>query len=263
MKKYWALVRVHLNNYVVYRLNFLILRIRGLIPLIIIYFLWQSIYKEKATIGQYSLSAMITYIFVSRIFSELVSSTTIDNLGTMIMNGDLINYILKPMAVIRSFFVVDIFDKALNFTFSFLEIGFLILILHPHLFFQKNPYIYLFLFLFLTFSIFISFFVYFMISSAAFWTNQIWALRFSYITISTLLAGGLFPLDILPKTIYKIFLFTPFPYLYFIPAKIYLEGKIDNLNIVLPSLLFWIISLYFLSAFVWKKGLKNYSYYGR
>jgi len=263
MGKYWEIVRIHLNDYIVYRVNFFILRIRGLIPFFIIYFLWQSIYANRSTIEAYNFSLMITYVFVSKVLLEIASSTTINNLGAMILNGDLINYILKPISIIKSFFVIDLADKILNFGFSLIEIGFLILILRPHLFLQKNPNAYFLLLFFLIFSILISFFIYFMISSAAFWTNQIWALRFSYMTISTLFAGGLFPLDLLPKAIYKIFLLTPFPYLYFIPTKIYLEGRINNLNIILPSLFFWTISLYLLSMFIWKKGLKNYTYYGR
>ncbi len=262
MKKYLSLIKVHLHNYFVYRVNFLILRFRGLISFFIVYFLWQSVYTYKSTIGSYSLGMMMTYIFVSKILSEIVASTSVDTLGAMILNGDLINYMLKPLSVFKALFFIDIFDKVINFSFAMLEVGLFILIFHPNLFLQMDFNAYFLILVFLVGGVLISFFIYFMISCAGFWTNQIWALRFAYITVSTLFAGGLFPLDLLPQPIYKLILLTPFPYLYFLPARIYF-GKVQDIKILFLIMFFWVGVMFWLAYKVWRRGLKSYVYYGR
>ena len=97
----------------------------------------------------------------------------------------------------------------------------------------------------------------------AFWTAEVWAPRFIYFILVFVLAGNYFPLDIMPKGLYDFLLWTPFPYFIFLPAKIYLHGVDGNTwNIFLIGIA-WIFLTYFIARTLWKKGMKEFSFYGR
>ena len=109
----------------------------------------------------------------------------------------------------------------------------------------------------------IHFFLSFMLSLLAFWTTEVWAPRFIFWTLITMLAGAYFPLDILPKPIYYLLLLTPFPYLTFLPAKIYLTGLTVELFIPFTLGGVWMVILYLCAKKIWRKGLREFSFYGR
>jgi len=99
-----------------------------------------------------------------------------------------------------------------------------------------------------------------MLSFIGFWSKETWAPRFLFFIIVSFLSGMYFPLDIVPRAIYNILILTPFPYLLFIPLKIYL-GQVD-LNFILRGLLLSLFWIYLLNIFMknlWNKGLKIYT----
>jgi ABC-2 type transport system permease protein len=99
-----------------------------------------------------------------------------------------------------------------------------------------------------------------------FWLPEgAWGLQFLVIVVATeFLAGGLFPLDILPAGIQKALSFTPFPYLIFFPIQVYL-GKISPPEIVRGLVIgfSWAATLYVLMRTIWQKGLRVYQSHGR
>jgi ABC-2 type transport system permease protein len=109
----------------------------------------------------------------------------------------------------------------------------------------------------------ISYFIFFSLSSIAFWTPEIWAPRFVFFVLISGLAGGYYPLDIFPKAIYYALLFSPFPYLVYLPAKIYIEGISLSLLPLFTGALFWAMLSIILARAIWRKGLAEYSFFGR
>jgi ABC-2 type transport system permease protein len=103
-------------------------------------------------------------------------------------------------------------------------------------------------------------------SLATFWIPEIaWGAQFLVgVIVAEFLSGAAFPIDIFPNIIYQILRFTPFPYLIFIPIKIYL----GNFNYVFTfqSLFIgfiWSLILIKFSSVAWKRGLKIYEGVGR
>jgi len=102
-------------------------------------------------------------------------------------------------------------------------------------------------------------------SYATFWTpGNTWGLWFVFIVVQELLAGVLFPLDVLPKYLYDLVMLTPFPYLLYFPANLYL-GKIPGTDVFqgLIVSLFWVVCLYILTIKIWQKGLRTYQAEGK
>jgi ABC-2 type transport system permease protein len=103
-------------------------------------------------------------------------------------------------------------------------------------------------------------------SFISFWVPELaWGAQFLMIVvIIEFMSGSYFPLDVFPPIVFQILRFTPFPYLVFIPIKIYL-GNFDS-SLVVQSLIIglaWSLILWKIVNYVWKKGLMAYEGVGR
>lgn len=239
-------------------------RLRNLLQLITVYFLWLSIIPNKQNFLGYSQQTMLTYVLATSIISAVVFSSLIGQVGDEINTGNLSNFLLRPINYFFYWFSKDTGDKIMNLFFSIIELIVIVIFLHPPLFFQTNLLFILLAILGILEAILMHFFINFLLGFIAFWSSEVWAPRFLFFTVYSFFSGGLFPLDILPKPLFTIFSFLPFTYLQYFPIKIYL-GEISISQIFAGFLiaLIWLFGLLFLTKYAWKKGLIEYSAQGR
>jgi len=263
MKKYLKIFELTSLQYFTYRLNFILWRVRNVFSLILVFFLWRNIYTNRSMMFSYTKEKLITYILAVNVFGALIFSTLATEIAGDILNGNIINQLLKPISFFKVVIAKEAADKLLNFSCSILEIVCLILIFQPKIFIQNNLFSYIATFIALTIGFASSFFISLTLSYIAFWTPEVWAPRFLYTILTTFMAGTFFPLDILPKPIYYLLLLTPFPYLIFLPAKVYIEGFSSSL---LPLFLVgftWSCLLFVFNKLIWQRGIKEFSFFGR
>lgn len=247
-----------------YRLNFALWRLRVMLSVLTMYFLWLAIIPKDGRFGIYDQSLMLTYILGGGLLSSLILSSRSYGVGDHITSGDLSNYLVRPINYLAFWFAQDIGDKVMNISFAIFELAALFLILKPPVFIQTDPSFLALAVVSSVIAIFLYFFLNFLIGLVGFWSPEVWAPRFIFIILITFFAGGLFPLDILPETIYEIAKFLPFTYLIYFPIKIYL-GQLSAVQIYsgLAVAIIWVAILYLVVKFVWQRGLKIYTAYGR
>ena len=264
MGKYLLIIRNTLEEYFIYRVNFLLWRLRNILGFLTGYFLIKAIFTQGRVVYGYDLEKILTYLFSVSILRAIVFSSRTPDLAGVIQSGNLTNILIKPISVLKVWFVRDLADKSLNILFSLLELGFVIYLVKPPLFFQSNlPYLVLFVLL-TVLALILYFFINFLLSLVGFWTPEIWAPRFLFNILVSFLSGGLVPLDALPKGVYILLQLTPFPYLLFNPIKVYL-GQVDwlmGMGMVFIGLI-WVGIFYLLVQFIWYKGLLVYQAEGR
>jgi len=263
-KKYWLVVKNTFQETLVYRLNLIMWRVRTVLQLLTMYFLWLAVLPKGQIIAGYNQSLMLTYILGTSLLSSIVISSRIQSIGDEINRGDLSNYLLKPFNYFFYWFSKDIGDKAMNIIFSIVELSILFYLLKPPFFVQKDLSFLGLSLLAAIFGLFLYFFFNFLIGLLGFWSPDVWAPRFIFTIILSFFAGGIFPLDILPKQIFSFLQFLPFPYLLYFPLKIYL-GKISMQETYFGFLMLfiWIFLLYLIVKFAWERGLKIYTAEGR
>ena len=267
MKKYWSIFKISFEQEFVYRLNFILWRVRNVFQILLTYFLWSTVFANPQTqIFGYDRAKILTYVFGIMIVRAIVFSARAMDVSTDIAQGDLSNYLLKPISYFKYWFTRDISSKALNLIFASVEFLALFVILKPQFFFQGNPVI---LFAFLVgviLAVMIYFFLLFLISSIPFWTPEIgWGSHFLVtVVIIEAFSGSLFPINILPGGLQSLALATPFPYLIYFPVEIYL-GNVSGMALIggLMVAAAWTGVLWFSLNFVWQKGLKAYQAFGR
>lgn len=262
--KYWVIVKNTWDEMVMYRLNFTMWRIRTILQLLTIYFLWSSLIPEGGKLFGYTQSLMLTYILGTAFLSSIILSTRTHEIGENINTGNLSIFLIRPINYFSYWFSRDLGDKLMNISFSIFELSILFFILKPPIFIQTNPFFLLGTFIAIILAVFLYFFIGSSLGLIGFWSSEVWSIRFIFFILISFFAGGLFPLDILPPNIFQIAQFLPFTYLLYFPLKVYL-GQLTPTEVFLgfSMAIFWIIGVYLILNYFWNRGLKIYTAYGR
>jgi ABC-2 type transport system permease protein len=109
----------------------------------------------------------------------------------------------------------------------------------------------------------LQFFLSYSMAMLAFWILEISTLIFILFAFEYLASGHMFPLDMLPPVLQHALAFTPFPSMLYVPISIYM-GKITDKGVALGLLtqLFWVVLMYALARFMWRRGIKKYAAFG-
>ncbi len=264
MKKYLQIIKGTWAEYMEYRLNFVLWRLRMVIQLLVIYFFWSAMFDSRESFAGYTGATMLTYITFTLIIRTVTMSSTVFELGNQIIHGTLSNQLVRPINIFAVVFARDIADKLMNVFFLCFEIGLFILLFQPQLAVQTK-------FEYVVFSVaaaaigaLIYSFVGILIGLIGFWAADVWAPRFLFYVILEFFTGMLFPLDIVSGALGLVLQHLPFAYFIFVPIKIYLGQW--GVQTILTSLAFglaWLVVLWWMIQILWAKGLRLYTAVGR
>jgi ABC-2 type transport system permease protein len=264
MPKYLQLAKITIQEYFVYRLNFLLWRFRSLVSFLTLFFFWLAIYANRSEFLGYYKDQMLTYVVGTAFLSSIVVASRSVDLAGQIRSGELTKIVLTPFNIFKYWLTRDITDKVLNTFFTIIEICLVAVIMKFPLYIPKNI-VSVFIFLLITtLSVFLYFFLSMFLAITAFWTEEIWATRWLFgVVILDFFAGNFFPIDVLPTWLTKVIYLTPFPYLMFFPLKIWLEqiSLVMAWRAILVCAI-WLVVFYWLAKFLWQKGARNYGAYG-
>lgn len=264
MPKYFQLIKNTIEEYVVYRLNFLLWRFRSFVFFLTLFFFWLAIYQGRTEIFGYQKAQMLTYVIGVAFLRGTVMASRSTDLEADIYTGGLSTYLLRPLSPRKFYFIRDIADKILNISLIFLEIGLVLYLFKPSFWFPQNLSTYFSFIVLALMSLFLFYFINLIAASLAFWTGAIWAPRWLLMLVLVeFMSGAVFPIDILPLWLSRFILATPFPYLIYFPLKVWLEQvSVVEVIRVMGMMSFWLVVMYFLSRLIWRKGLKIYSAWG-
>jgi ABC-2 type transport system permease protein len=264
VRKYLHIFQITLQEYFTYRLNFFLWRFRSLVFTLTLLFFWLAVYGSQKTLFGYEKSQMLTYLLGVVFLDSLILASRTADLAAELRSGGLSKLLLRPVGFFKFFLVRDLGDKALNMIFALIEIAAIVLLLNFTFYFPQAFSQWVLFILQVIISFFLYFFLSLVISLSAFWTEEIWATRWLLgVVLLDFFSGVIFPIDILPPVIAKVFYFTPFPYLVFSPLKIWL-GQM-TISAALESILItflWGIAFYYLCMFLWQRGTRKYGAFG-
>jgi len=264
MKKYVRIFQLTLQEYFVYRLNFILWRFRSFVFFVTLIIFWQAVYGARESLFGYQKTQIFAYILGIAILRGLVLGSRSADMAGQIKSGELTSIILRPISIFKYWFAKDLADKILNILFVCLEIFLALKIFNLPFYLPHLPQTYLFFILMVILAVMLYFFLSFALSASAFWTDDTWSTRWLFgVVFLEFFSGTYFPLDILPKTMVKIINLTPFPYLVYFPIKIWNE-QVTGASVIKVILIcfFWLALFSLLSLKLWRKGVKNYGAYG-
>lgn len=233
----------------------------GIIPILSFILIWTNLLGENDKIGDFTRNDFILYYFLTTLTWFIVYGVFDRIIARGIKNGYLNRFLVKPQSFVMDAFLVEQGYKIISMFFAipiFTILG-LLLGLKVELDFSLGKIVALVISLALGAAVWSMFQA--IVGSAAFWFNEIWAIRDINEVIVDLFAGLFIPLTLLPTTLQTIASFLPFKYMGYVPISIMLD---KNTSVIgdLSLQLFWALVLFIVYKIVWTAGLKRYSGYG-
>ncbi len=263
MRKYWAVFKIGWQTSFEYRIDFLGHMMMGLISLLVMYFVWSSIFQGRTYFGSYTFSSMMTYLVLVR-FLHFVKRGDIGRLiANEIKEGNLSAYLVKPMSYIKYWWAIFWSDRVFEFFLRILML-FVFIGLFPKIFEFPGLSRFFLVLLFLLLSLILNFVINILFASFAFFVTDVKLFRSSLLMTFDFFAGSVIPIDLMPGLIGKFGYFLPFKFWVYFPIKIY-QNQISFSQLYQGILLYsaWMVILFWLLKILWKKGLKNYEAIGQ
>ncbi|MDD2708267.1 MAG: ABC-2 family transporter protein [Verrucomicrobiae bacterium] len=264
--KYLRVMSIGFQNTLVYRWNFLIRAFFGFLPLTCSFFLWNAFFggDPDARIQGYAFSGMISYFLAMMLLDSLASPTEDDwQVAGEIRDGLISQFLLKPIDYLAYRFSLFLACRLVYTSTTILPALGMLFFLRQYLAFPEEPAVWLVTLPAVLLSAILQFLAAYCIALLAFWILEIGAPIFIIYSIELLAGGHVFPLDLLPGSLYRLLMWTPFAYEYWFPLGVFL-GKFSQPEIWRGFILqiTWIAIFYLLARWLWSRGIKHYSAVG-
>lgn len=233
---------------------------------IFFYFIWGYIFAVKGggdpnfTIGGFTFKEMMVYLIIGLLLNTARSSDISQRISEVIKSGDISIFLCRPVNFVKSLLFEGIGNKVVNF-FMFV----VLLIAMTNIFDLPYPTggIFAIFILYAILMILFDIILYVIIGGLSFWFIEIWGIRASIEQILWILSGRVLPLTLFPAWMQSFLAFTPFLYLEFTFASLYL-GKLTIIEALKAMGIFmiWILLLALLMRYLYKKGFAKLESFG-
>jgi len=262
VKKFWSVFKLVWIERMAYRVNFFMEILSAILSSLIVIFLWIAIYRSagKEVIGGYSLGEMVTYLLGGGLINSFIL-TTAENPETSqsIQDGTLSTLLIKPLGPYGVWFVRDLGSKAFLFVLGLLGYLTVFFFFRNYLIFFPDLGHFLYFLLSLFLAALLQFLLFEALSLLSFWVENTYGIRFTMRVIMEVVGGAIIPLSFFPQILQKVSGLLPFPFLIYLPMRIYL-GKIPlgEVPLELGKEVGWIVGFVLLNIVLWKRGVRQY-----
>jgi ABC-2 type transport system permease protein len=265
LQKYWKLFDIGLQNTFVYRWNFLLRMVFGIVPLFGMVFIWDAIFKSSGQpISGYDYNGMIFYFLVTVFLDNLITPTEDEwQIAAEIRDGKLSAYLTKPMSYLGYRISTYLSYRLLYISIVFLPILCLAFIFHDAIRLPEHFITWPALALSTAMAAGIQFFIAYSMAMIAFWVLEISTIVFLLYSFEYFLSGHIFPLDIMPAWFQGFVKWSPFTYELFFPAQIAMErvqGAAMAQGLAIQA--GWLLITWFCARLLWTRGLRKYQSVG-
>src|SRR5262245_6738013 len=214
LQKYTSVFNIGLQNTFVYRWNYFLRALFGLIPLAGTVFLWRAVFEERGgELHGWDYGSMIYYYLLIILVSNLVMPTEDEwQIAADIREGQINALLTKPMSYLAYRFSIFLSGR-LVFTFVTLPpIALIFFYFRDYIVLPTDPLTYVFATVSTLMAALIQFFITYLLALWAFWLLEISTIVFIVYSFEYFLGGQMFPIDIMPPAVYAVMKWLPFYY---------------------------------------------------
>lgn len=258
LKIYWPFALNQIKSNFVYKGKFYLSILRKFLGMFIYYYLWMAIYANSTSgqLGGFFRAEMILYVFMSYTISDIVMVSISSEIGYDVIDGNVAMHLIKPInyRMLLLFKSLGIMIYRVVVPSLFIWIGLEVYKVTSLGMAVSNPVTIVLSLL----SIFLSFLIYvlfdYCFGMLAFITTYMFGMNIIKNAVLSFLTGKLIPISFFPEIVQKFFSFLPFTAMTYVPVMIYL-GKYSGGEALwqLGKQALWVLILYLLGSFVWKR----------
>lgn len=266
LAKYGRVFSVGLQNTFVYRWNFILRSIFGIVPLVGTIFLWSAMYGGDSAkqLSGYTFSALIMY-FATVVFVENLVTPTEDEwqIAADIRDGRLSALLLKPLNYLFYRFTLYASYRLLYTSIILPGVVLIFFFLRQYIVLPDHLSTWVAFFLSAGMAGLIQFLIAYSLAMLAFWLLEISTVVFIVMSFEYFLSGQIFPLDMLPPWLAGPLWWTPFPYELYFPVQIFM-GRVSGTALWngLGAQAAWVVIMYLVATVLWRTGLRKYQAVG-
>ncbi len=226
----------------------------------IAYYLWSSIFESEGvtSISGMSFEQILIYYAVVPFIVRLVKSSDDFGISREIYEGGINKYIIYPV----SYSATKMIERAAFSTMGILQM--IVGLAFLSFFIPIRDYLTLENFVvtvaFCGVSFLLYFYMCFCLEILAFWFDSVWSLGVMLRFVTMFFGGGMIPLAMFPDTWQSVLSYTPFPYLFSMPMRIFLgQANFSEIfkGVIVTSI--WVLPIAALSYFILNRGFRRYT----
>jgi ABC-2 type transport system permease protein len=250
----------------VYRWNFILRSLFGIVPLIGTIFLWSAMYGGDSSrqLAGYTFSALIMY-FAMTVFVENLVTPTEDEwqIAADIRDGRLSFLLLKPVNYLAYRFTLYLSYRVLYTGIILPGVALVFYFLREHLWLPREPGTWLAFGASVAMAGLIQFFIAYALAMLAFWILEISTIIFIVFSFEYFLSGHIFPLEMLPWWMSGFVKWAPFSYELYFPVQVFMEriqGRALAEGLAIQA--GWVVIMWLIAVGMWRAGLRRYQAVG-
>ncbi|MBQ8927503.1 MAG: ABC-2 family transporter protein [Oscillospiraceae bacterium] len=259
LKRYLTLTRAGIIESLQFRLSAFIMVLGNLLYLIVVYFLWRSIYDSAGTdaVGGMTFTDTLIYLVLATALFGFMEMYAVWEIGRSIQSGQIVLDLLKPIPYRRYLFWSYSGSFVTQFCFTFLPTFLVVaLVTHGAIHFGLNL---LFFVVSVVLAVSINYSIDFLVGTICLYTESIWGINIMKQVIVLLLSGATIPLAFFPAALRQVVNCLPFASIYNAPLTLLLEPRPEP-RMVLETLgmqLLWAVVMNILSKGFWRISLRQ------
>jgi viologen exporter family transport system permease protein len=261
MRRFWRKLRAILGAYYAwnleYRAEILLWVLATVFPLIMM-----GVWVRASAGGQFSMGpkAFAQYFLAVYIVRQFTVVWVVWEFEYHVVEGKLSPYLLQPIDPGWRFLATHVAERAARLPFAVAVIA-LFLLLYPQALFVPRLTHALLAVVVIALAFLIRWLLQYTLGMLAFWVERASAVEHFVYLVYLFLSGLMAPLEVYPKAVRDVAMFTPFPYLVHFPARLLVGGEVDVAR-GLTTMLLWLTALFAVNRWLWRQGLKHYSAMG-
>ena len=263
--KYISVFNIGLQNTFVYRWNYFLRALFGLIPLAGTVFLWRAIFKERGGgLHGYDYGSMIYYYLLALLVSNLVTPTEDEwQIAADIREGQINSFLTKPLSYLGYRFSIFLSGRLVYTAVTLPPIVLIFAYFRHYIALPDQAITYVYAFISMLMAAFMQFFITYSLAMMAFWILEISTVVFIVYSFEYFLGGQMFPIDIMPTGVQAVMKWLPFYYELFCPIAIFL-GRLQGVALAQAFAIQsgWLLLTWAAARAMWKRGLGHYQAVG-
>ena len=266
LSKYAKVFDIGLQNTFVYRWNFLLRSLFGLVPLAGTVLIWRAIFSQRgaADVAGYDYRAMIWYYLLAMLVDNLITPTEDEwQIAADIRDGQMNAFLVKPINYLSYRLSLYGSYRVLYTVVTLLPVAVLIWCFRGYVSLPASLLTWVLALVSLAMAGLIQFFIAYSLAMLAFWILEISTIVFILYSFEYFLSGHTFPLDIMPAWLQLPLRIMPFTYEMFFPISIFLEKtKGADLWTGLAIQTGWLLLTWTAARTMFRRGVRHYQAVG-
>lgn len=263
---WWTVLRLCLEERLVYRGDFALGTFMRFLPIITQIFLWAAIFAANGDrdIAGYSYRDFVAYYLltmVARAFSSMPGLAS--NIALEIRNGGVKKYLIQPIDMLGFLLLQRTAHKLVYYVVAAIPFAVVFFLCRGFFPGWPPPDVLAAFLLSLVLAFLLGFLIESLMGMIGFWFLEVSSVLFIYMLFTFFFSGHMFPIDMLPGFWKTLVASTPLPYLAYFPSAVFL-GKIQGAELArgLTIELLWVGLFIGVNRLVFHLGVRRYSAFG-